>query len=225
MPPVQVNELIGRDDQGYFDLATGAALTMEEASQISSVNGLDWDIQTFGGTSGIGAVIDPATNQANLNAAARQAAASVGLTDKPKGDWSQAEAVAYVSAFKAIILANPAQFSPLSHQIAQHIDPARYYFDNEGPIDPNAFVLATTDVIAWAGNQIVDTYGGATSAIHDVANGFVEAIAGVGKSAAVFGAVAPLILPAAAVLFLWFAVRTVGGDPGGQLGKTIGAFR
>jgi hypothetical protein len=220
-----INSLVGYDDDlGYFDRETGRPISEEEAAQISLELGEPF-MQTIDPSPGAG-TISAAQNQAALDEAARQAAGAVGIADKPKGDWTQAEALAYISQFRSIILANPNRFNALTYDMAQRINVYRFgYSDSVSTISPAAFGVAITDMVAFAAQSVGDFYSGPIDAVQDVKDGFFDALTGMGKSVSVISALAPWILGAAAVGFLYFAVQSTGKDPGGQFSKAVGAFR
>jgi hypothetical protein len=216
-----INAFVGQDAQGYYHLATGAPLTLEEALELSGGNLGNYTIEP-----GAPVAID---NQAALNQAAAQAAQLAGVAGRPKHQWTQREAVDYIAQFKNLILANPDRFNDLTYQMAQrlNLDRSDYADPVEGdrPVDPALFMVAVTDSVAWAAEQVSSTYSAPIAAVNSTAKGIFDAIEGLGQSLGAIGKLAPLILTIAGVAFLYFAVQSTGRDPGGQFSKAVGAFR
>ena len=193
-----------------IDDATAQQMIAADRAQGFGIIGID--DQAAAAATTTGGTISPADNQANLNAAAVQAAQTVGLDLSQKSSWSPVGRKAYLDAFKAIIAANPGEFSAATVQTAAAINTAD--LDNYSNVADVG--VAVTNVIADAANSLAASSGG--QAIATAAQGLINAVAGAGKTLSTLSA----LLPFAAIFFLFFAAQAVGKDPGGQFSKAAG---
>ncbi len=177
----------------YYDPITGQFL--DDGSGSSALWGDDGEA---------GGAVSDAENQANLNAAAVQAAADL---PSDRGQWSGHDASQYIRNFQAIILGNPGAFSPLTLQMAQNMNLARV--DDEAGADPNKLInpariiVAITDSLNDAVNTLTPISQFPQSLL-GAANGIAAAANNLGKGLQNTGAISGLLQIALPVgLIIW----------------------
>lgn len=199
----------------YFDPLTFSDLDWEEGlARVQAAHAAGEMVYGVDNTdpAGGGADLTLADNQANLNAAAAQAANAVGLDPAMRSTWTIYDRGRYLDAFRAIVLANPGMFTDQTVQTAARINSASLTDVSAGA----DFGIWITDALAPV-LQIAQTPA-------NVANQLLEALSNVGRGLSAAGSLSQLAIPIAFVAFLYFAVQSVGRDPGGQSRKLISAF-
>lgn len=155
-------------------------------------------------------------NRLNLMDAADFAANEVGILEKPRAEWTQADFIAYMKSFRDFILRSPDMFTMETVAVAGRINPDAYYISPGDRADAS-FGLWVTDTIAPAARSV--------GAAADLYNGLVDALSNLGKAISNTSKASPFLIPIAVAVFGYFFVRAVGSDPGGQAGKVIRAVR
>lgn len=193
---IDAGQVLFDGDGNPFDSQTGLPVTV--------VNG---DPTThLGAPAGTGTITD-AENQANLSAAAQQAANEAGLSLANKPNWTGQNAFDYLSNFKAIIIANPQNFNDLTVQIAQRMNLDQAGFDDRGKLINTADIgLAISNVVLPAVEAVSSAIpvGQAIQAVSHAGSAIVSSVDNVaraiGNSSPLLPVLAPIVLIAAAIL-------------------------
>lgn len=211
------------DTYGFYDpvtfeaLADGeaAALVQSEHAAGLAVEGID-DVPA-GSTSEQPAT--NATNQANLNAVAAQAAAELGLTDFNRTDWSPDQRVQYMTRFKQLILQNPDMFTAQTVHTAQVLKVSD--LGNASISNAAEFGVWITDAVANAASQAAASVPGqAAGGVIDLVKGMSAALSSLGKSLNNLS----FLIPIGIAFFGYLAIKSASKDPAGQAKKLISSF-
>lgn len=138
------------------------------------------------------------TNQDNLNAIARESAAELGLDPATRSTWSLRTRISYIDLFRSKVLARPDLFLPETVAIAQRIDTSTM-----APDDSAQFGLAISNVVLGAA---------AATGLENFGGGMAQALAGVGSGLRNLGSVSGVIVPVAAIAFLYLFVKSTARD-------------
>lgn len=200
---------------GEFYSSDGSALSYEEGRQMAAeyfstgyfVAGISDSENGTGILNDTGPAIFPAAvltaeqNQQHLDAVASAIAADLGLSNIPKSSWTQAQRIQYIDSFRTKLLDNPEQFLPQTLAIADRINTSDWRLDTTAN-----FEKSIVDLVAPAAQ--------AAQAPADLANGIINALAGLGKGLSLTGALAPFLIPIAVIGFLYVATSAAATDPG-----------
>lgn len=226
MPAATTNYslIVALDEDGYYspatgetiDDSTGAIMAEVEHARGILVSGMDF---TLGG--GLPHSVTADENQANLTRAFEVAAAQVGIGINNRGSWTQQQIVDLVKAQAAIILANPNSFTPATVAIAQNtrVQPDLSADAGRQIIDPELITVAITDFMMLPINAVMSSMdqSGVADAARQAAQAAKDLASLLGNTASVL----KWAVPGAALLFLWYSVKSASRDPGGQAGKFI----
>ncbi len=155
-----------------------------------------------------------AQNAQNLKLAAGYARDQVGLLGVPESQWSQADMLAYITAFRWLIIGNQLMFTPDTVLMAQHINLNRpdYGDPTSGIAD---FGVAVTDFIGPAVDAI-SPIANTPGALAGLLSSAITALNSVAKSAST-GILTPLLFAGIIVFAL--------SKSSGAIGDVKGIFR
>lgn len=204
-------------DRSYFEFSTGQLISEDDAREL----GGDGDRVYLGGFGNDLGQISAEQNQANLNAAAEQAAAQVGLNRENRGNWTQQQAGDFVQALRGIILENADQFTTDTVQVAQNLNPNPATYSGDAGrklVDPVAITVLVTDSL----NDVVEmlrpiaqTPSMVVAAANAVVNAADRAIRIVDRGTAALEGTSqlfPVLIPVAAVALVYFLARNSSRD-------------
>ncbi len=138
-----------------------------------------------------------AQNAENLRLAAGFAREQIGLLGTPDAAWNQSDMLAYITAFRALIIGNPDMFTPDTVLMAQHINVNRPDYGDD--ITPVADVgVAITNFIGPAIDAIAPI-ANTPGALAGLLSSAITALNNVAKSAST-GILTPLLF-AGIILF------------------------
>ncbi len=228
-----ISSLIAYDPAfGYFDPNTLESIDDQTATGlVESEHAAGFAIAGIDAPSNALPPVSDAQNQVNLNAASAQAMTMVGL-GPDKSTWVQQQAVDYINALRGLILASPQNFNAATLQIAQNvrIQPDLAQDVGNKLINPPQLMVYVTDVLDPVVAMIAPvaslpgTISHAAQSTLNAANAIVSAVDKSTSALSSTAGVAEILLPLAFVGFLFFAVKSVGSDPGGQAKKLITSF-
>lgn len=147
----------------------------------------------------------------NLQAAAAASADALNLSDVPKSDWSQNERVDYINTLRSTILSAPQNYTDATVAIAQRVNTNDLAL--QGAISIAA--SANLDAVYSASQGGADYLESLASAVDNLTTGSIAAASALGDvlhgsatGLSITGKIAPFIVPAAIVLFLYLATRS-----------------
>lgn len=159
-------------------------------------------------------------NARNLKIAAANVIAGSSLEGIPPSEWTTEQRAWYIEWLRTIILNNASHFTPATIAVANGININRD-FSQSSAADFGVWVTGGVSSVVDALTPSLP--GQAVASVHAAANALVDAVKGISGAVSKGAFLLEWVLPLAAVGVVWYAVKSIGKDPGGQAGKFIGA--